>query len=177
MNEKKAITQNVTAENSLVEIKNLAKESFSGDYETTIIEQWKTCVETANSVTEKRNAANGIFITINTALFAVFSLSIYGKSTLLSLTGIAICVLWLKLLENYRQLNEAKFTVINEIEQMLPLSPFKAEWKQLNQQGEYSGLIKIEKKIPRVFIALYVVAILWPAIDWLFEFIQTLVAQ
>ena len=67
MNEKKAITQNVTAENSLVEIKNLAKESFSGDYETTIIEQWKTCVETANSVTEKRNAANGIFITINTA--------------------------------------------------------------------------------------------------------------
>lgn len=47
------------------------KEVFAGDYESTVLEQWKTCIAEANGISEKRNNANNIYITLNTALFAV----------------------------------------------------------------------------------------------------------
>lgn len=144
------------------DLKSKAKEDFNGDYEAMIIEQWKTCVETANGITEKRNNANSIFITINTALFAVVTFSLDYKSVLLSAIGIFVCILWLKLLENYKMLNKTKYYIINEIEEMLPLSPFKAEWYRLKDEEKYTGLTKVEKIIPIVFIVLYSVALLWP---------------
>ena len=44
------------------DLKSIDKENFNGDYEATIIEQWKTCVETANGITEKRNNSFRRFI-------------------------------------------------------------------------------------------------------------------
>ena len=154
-----------------VSLESVDRDMYSGDYEATILEQWKTCVETANGITEKRNTANSIFITVNTALFAVVTFSLDYKSILLSSIGIFICVLWLKLLDNYKQLNEAKYDVINEIEELLPLAPFKAEWNRLNKKGEYKGLTKIERALPIVFIVLYGLAVLYPVIKLLLQFV------
>lgn len=126
-----------------ISIESIDKSTYPGDYEATIVEQWKTCVDTANGITDKRNMANSIFITVNTALFAVVTFSLDYKSMLLSAIGMSICILWLKLLENYKQLNKVKYEIIAEIEEMLPLTPLKAEWHRLHKQRTYTGLTKI----------------------------------
>lgn len=153
------------------EIESVEKNIYSGDYEATIIEQWKTCVDTANGITEKRNSANSIFITVNTALFAVITFSLDYRSILLSAVGIFICTLWLKLLYNYRRLNEVKYEIINEIEELLPLAPFKAEWYRLHSRKNYTGLTKIERSLPIVFIVLYGMAILYPTLKIILQLV------
>lgn len=147
---------------TLAEHEAIDRNSFGGDYEVTIVEQWKTCVDAANTITEKRNTANSIFITINTALFTVISFSLNYRSMLLSAVGVLICILWHRLLNNYKLLNEAKYSIINEIEEMLPLRPFTTEWQRLQCQDKYTGLTNVEKAIPIVFIVLYGLAICWP---------------
>jgi hypothetical protein len=42
------------------------------------------------------------------------------------------------------------------------LAPFTYEWEKLKLEHNYIGLTKIEQAIPRVFLFLYVVAIIWP---------------
>lgn len=149
------------------DLESMDRGSFSGDYDTAIVEQWKTCVESANGISEKRNTANSIFITVNTALFAVITSSLESRSILLSVVGIIICVLWIQLLDNYKRLNAVKYDIINEIETILPLSPFKAEWHRLCKQGKYIGLTTIEKIVPIVFLALYGLAVLLPLLKLL----------
>ena len=38
-----------------------------------ILAQWQTCVEMANSVSQRRDTTNNVFITINLAIVAAFS--------------------------------------------------------------------------------------------------------
>ena len=59
-----------------MKLEMIEKEAFAGDYESTVLEQWKTCISEANGISEKRNNANNIFITLNTALFAVITFSL-----------------------------------------------------------------------------------------------------
>lgn len=146
----------------LTNLKSMDKSAFFGNYEATIVEQWKICVDAANGITEKRNAANSILVTVNTALFAVITFSLDFQSALLSAAGISICIVWIFLLKSYRALNKVKFDIINEIEEMLPLSPFKTEWYRLEKEENYTGLTKIEKALPIIFIILYIMAILFP---------------
>ena len=116
----------------------------------------------ADSNTEKRNNSNGLFTTINLALFAVVTFAWDYKSILLSVIGIIICVLWLHSIRSYRQLSSVKYRIINEMERKLPLAPFTSEWKKLKHEHNYIGLTKIERILPWSFITLYSLAILWP---------------
>lgn len=143
-------------------LESIKKEEYGDGYNSSVMEQWKTCVEQANSNTEKRNNSNGLFITINTGLFAVITFTGDNKSFLLSVVGIVICILWLNMIRSYQQLSRVKYDIVNEIEAKLPLAPFTHEWEKLKLEHNYVGLTKIEKAIPRVFLFLYVVAIIWP---------------
>ena len=147
-------------------LKSKKRREYKGDYDATVLEQWKTCVEMANSNTEKRTNANNIFITINSALFAVITFALDYKSILLSAIGIIVCILWLNTIKSYRKLSDVKFAIVNEIEKLLPLSPFTHEWSEL-QATRYVGLTKIEKILPWLFLVLYVVSILWPLVEML----------
>lgn len=155
---------------------SVEKRLFGGDYESAVIEQWKTCVDAASSITEKRNTANSIFITINTALFAVITFTLDLRSIFLSGIGILISCLWLMLLANYKRLNTVKYDIINEMEELLPLSPFKTEWERLLKDGKYAGLTKIEKTLPVVFLALYGLAILCPLVKLLLPLVCSCVS-
>lgn len=105
-------------------LNSVDRKMFEGDYDTAVLEQWKTCVEMANCNSEKRNNSNNIFITINVAILAVISFSIDYKSLILSWAGICICILWLYTLNSYNKLSTVKYAIIKEIEDKLPLSPF-----------------------------------------------------
>lgn len=148
-------------------LESVKREEYGGDYNNTVLEQWKTCVEQANSNTDKRNNSNSLFITLNVALFAVVTFTWDYKSILLAVVGIIVCVLWLNMIRSYRQLSRVKYDIINEIEKKLPLAPFGHEWEKLKLEHNYIGLTTIEVVIPWLFLALYALAIIWPLSKYL----------
>ena len=96
-----------------------------------ILSQWQTCVEMANSVSQRRDSMNSIFITINLALIAAVSYKFDFKSVFILTAGIVICILWRVLINYYKCLNEVKFKVIQNLEEKLSVKPFTEEWAEL----------------------------------------------
>lgn len=125
-----------------------------------ILTQWQTCVEMANSVSQRRDAMNNIFITLNLAILAAVSLTWDIKSVFILIAGIVICCIWIFFIKNYKLLNAAKFDVINKIEGKLPVAPFKDEWEILKENKKYKDTTKLEKWLPIIFILLYVVMVI-----------------
>ena len=67
-----------------------------------ILAQWQTCVEMANTVSQRRDAMNNIFITLNLAIITAVSVTWELKSLLVLTAGIVTCVLWHFLSETTR---------------------------------------------------------------------------
>ena len=78
-----------------------------------LLNQWQTCVDMANSVSQRRDNMNNIFITLNLAIMAAVSITWDIKSLFILIAGITICILWMLNIRNYKLLNTAKFNVIN----------------------------------------------------------------
>mgnify|MGYP001756840187 FL=1 len=61
-------------------------------------------------------------------------------------------------MKSYRQLNSGKFKVVHEIEDMLPLAPYAAEWVALGEgkdENLYLPLTHVENWVPVTFGLLY----------------------
>lgn len=136
------------------------------------MEIYKLAVEMADRVSARRATANAFFLTVNTTLVAVVGLQDHSDmSVLLKIAvcsgGVTIAACWWFLLRNYRRLNEAKFTVINQIEaDYLPIKPFTEEWSLLSNdtrnrtakvRAGLRQLGNVERVIPVVFALLYVI--------------------
>ena len=120
-----------------------------------ILAQWQTCVEMANATSQRRDAMNNIFVTLNLAIIAAVSFVWDLKSLLLLAAGIVVCILWLLFIRNFKLLNTAKFEVINILERQLPSSPFNDEWENLQKTKKYRDGTKLESVLPIAFIILY----------------------
>ena len=125
-----------------------------------LLNQWQTCVDMANSVSQRRDNMNNIFITLNLAIIAAISITWDIKSLFILIVGITICNLWILIIQNYKLLNTAKFNVINSIEEKLPSAPFKDEWQFLKNSKKYMDSTTLERILPITFIILYIVAII-----------------
>lgn len=125
-----------------------------------LLNQWQTCVDMANSVSQRRDNMNNIFITLNLAIIAAISITWDIKSLFILIVGITICILWILIIQNYKLLNTAKFNVINSIEEKLPSTPFKDEWQFLKNSKKYMDSTTLERILPITFIILYIVAII-----------------
>lgn len=124
-----------------------------------ILAQWQTCVEMANSVSQRRDTMNNIFVTLNLAIIAAVSITWELKSLFILAAGIVVCTIWILFIRNYKLLNTEKFNVINDIEKKLPVKPFNDEWKKLKSNKKYRDSTKLENTLPIMFIVLYVIAI------------------
>lgn len=125
-----------------------------------ILAQWQTCVEMANSVSQRRDTMNNIFITLNLAIIAAVSITWNIKSLFILVAGVVVCTIWILFIRNYMMLNTEKFNVINTIEQKLPVQPFNDEWEKLKGNKKYKNGTQLEKTLPIMFIILYVVAVI-----------------
>lgn len=123
-----------------------------------LLSQWQTCVEMANSISQRRDATNSVFITLNLAIIATVSFVWDIKSMFVLIAGIVLCVLWLLFIRNYKLLNKAKYDVINTLEKQLPASPFKDEWDLLQKTKKYHDGTKLEQLLATSFICLYILA-------------------
>lgn len=124
-----------------------------------ILSQWQTCVEMANSVSQRRDTMNNIFVTLNLAIITAVSITWDVKSLFILIAGIVVSVIWLFFIRNYKMLNTEKFNVINDIEKKLPVKPFNDEWNKLKNNKKYKDSTKLEKTLPIMFIVLYIIAI------------------
>jgi hypothetical protein len=96
------------------------------------LELYKLAVEMADRVSARRATANSFFLAINAGLAALV-----GSQDLrwyVAAAGIVFAVAWWGLLKAYRDLNGAKFEVINAMEARLPAQLFSEEWSLIKSR-------------------------------------------
>ena len=126
--------------------------------ENAILEQWRTCVEMADSISQRRDTLNNLFVSLNLAIMATVSIVWDMKSLLMLVIGLTVCVLWFLLIRNYAMLNKAKYEVILSIEKELATQPLQNEWEILKNNHHYRDGTRLEKWLPIIFGIMYVVA-------------------
>ena len=147
------------------------KGTYGDPFTTALLEQYKMYVQTADNVSARRVATSRYLLTLSAALVAVygFQLSISSQwylTLLVPATGVAVSLLWYKIIKSHRDLNSVKFKIIHELEQHLPATLFTREW---NMAGEgtnksYTKVTDIERWIPFLFMSLHVllsIALIW----------------
>lgn len=141
--------------------------------DTRVFELYKTAVEMADRVSARRATANAFFLTAQTALVAVIGLATpallkvsWWTALAVSLAGVTLSASWWLQLRSYRDLNRAKFVVINKIEEDLPVKVFTDEWTAIQHDAatgkkrRYIRLGTTERFIPWIFALLYLLLFL-----------------
>lgn len=149
------------------------EKSYGKDYKKHLLTQYKLCVEMADKISSRRSTANNFFLSVNTVLISTIGILLRFEGDLVasslwwlvvtSVAGILFCWAWWIHIRCYRGLNEAKFKVINAIEEKLPVSAFSVEWAFLNPKDRttvYPQLTRIERWVPAIFAFLYLVLML-----------------
>ncbi len=130
-----------------------------------LLDQYKLYVEMADRISQRRTAANTYFLSVNSAILAfVGYLTSKTESVdymwLLALAGCMLTLFWYSIINSYRNLNTAKWQVVQDIEKRLPISPYDAEWDAL-QRGKnpklYRPISHIESWVPGVFCLLHLI--------------------
>ena len=134
-----------------------------------VIDLYKMAVEMADRVSARRSTANAFFLTAETAFVAVIGVATpdltwakWWITLSVSIAGLVMSLSWWLQLRSYRDLNRAKFDVINTIERQLPLKVFSDEWAILKEKSSkarripYAELGRVERIIPGIFAALYI---------------------
>jgi len=145
---------------------NYSASEYGEDYHKVVLEQYKLFVEMTDRISSRRQTSNSFFLSINTALIALigyseikslFSLPNY-LNFIIATAGMILCYSWFRIIRSYKDLNTAKFKVIHEIEKLLPISPYDAEWEEVGRGKNlklYLFFTHVEAKIPWVFFSLY----------------------
>lgn len=141
-----------------------------------ILEIYKLMVEMADRVSQRRQAANNFYLSVNTAIIGASAyLSAFHPAwvsiSIMALAGICVSALWIRNIESYKELNQGKFHVITQIEHSLPVKAFEDEWKFLHhgdRKKRYKPFHAVEVLVPWVFVAVhllqFVTAVPWKAL-------------
>lgn len=141
------------------------EKTYGADYKAHCLEIYKMYVERADAISYRRESANTFFLSVNTVLIGLIGyLDESQQCTKLAIgaAGVILCYFWYRLLLSYKGLNTAKFQVVHEIEKLLPLSPYDAEWEFLGRGKNsdcYKPFTHIEIWVPRVLMAIHLLAI------------------
>lgn len=110
--------------------------------------------EMADRVSSRRMVANGFFLTVNTALVSILGF-LYSKTTSdkrpvlisISAAGIVVAVSWAMTIRSYKRLNNAKYSVIQDMEKTMAIKYFTDEWELLKtQQGDVVKVVGSRKR-------------------------------
>ena len=129
---------------------------------------YRLLVEMADRVSQRRQAANSFFLSVNTAFLSVFYLFRpedldFLASAVVAAAGVTLCLLWERSIVTYRDLNSGKFAVICELEKTLGCAPFTAEWEYLKRDEttrKYHPFAMVEKWVPFIFMGIFLFILL-----------------
>ncbi len=144
-----------------------------------LLEQYKLYVEMADRVSQRRDQSNRFYATIYSILAAILVLAARFKLSddtsdgtwalvflITGLVGALLAGIWYMNIRSYKTLNSAKFQVINEIENQLPVQGYTKEWELLRPVGgppKYLQLTRIEQYVPVVFLLLSLALVVYAA--------------
>ena len=148
---------------------DFGNENYGDDFKLHLLEQYKLCVEMADRISTRRSQANSFYIYLLSApptlLTLVADKQPFSESRnilflFIAILGLASCYVWYVNIQSYKELNSAKFDVINKMENFLPFPCFAKEWEALTleklKRKKYKPLTVIEKFIPLIFAIPYV---------------------
>ena len=136
------------------------------------LELYKLHSEFADRVSQRRDAANRLHVTLIVGL-ALFVATIYrfgpggglNDAMLMGISalGVFLSISWLVVIRSYKQLNSEKFRVLHELETHLVFAFFTREWDP-EESGEKSNrywrLTHVETGLPVLlglaFVALFI---------------------
>ena len=140
------------------------KETYDGPFSADLLEQYKLYVQSAENVSARRVASSRYLLTLNVALVALYGFQSSNLdpgwwTILVPILGIPVSFLWHRIIKSHKDLNDVKFRIIHEIEQLLPAALFAHEWRLANEgRGKpYRSVTDIERWIPLAFLGLHVV--------------------
>jgi hypothetical protein len=151
-------------------------ERWTTEDSNAVVDIYKVLVDMADKVSQRRQAANSFYLSVNTAIIGASAYitavrADWTSTAVISLAGVAISILWARNIVSYRTLNAAKFKVINEIETTLPIAAYTTEWKYLDPDRDgirHKPFHEVEIAVPWVFVLVHFVqaarAAPW---DWL----------
>ena len=136
-----------------------------------ILEQYRLYLQLLDKVSDRRQSANSFFLSINSGLCALMGYMLSKELPpelrpllwVIPFPGILISYFWSRLVRSYRNLNYAKFRVVEAMEERLPIAPYTAEAIALRKESKghrYTPLTQLEVWIPRCFIGLYLTVLL-----------------
>jgi hypothetical protein len=144
-------------------------DKYGDKYVEHLLEQYKLYLNSAEKISDRRQAANTFFLGLNTAFLSLLAWIKTKPETGSSLVFIAasfsgaiVCYFWYRMMRSYRDLNGAKFMVIHAIEKRLPLSMYDVEWDIVERgqnRGKYWPFSHIEMKVPAIFIVIYCIVL------------------
>ena len=138
-----------------------------------ILELYKLHAELADRVSQRREGANRLFVSLLTGLMVFLAALLrlgtgdLGADTVMGFFGIAGAALsgaalsgaWYVVIRSYRRLTTCKFKVLHELEKKLPYPFFQREWDLLRKGRafrRYWRLTVVETSLPIIFFLLFV---------------------
>lgn len=141
-------------EEKLENTKEISKEKF---------DMFKLCLDESSKISDRRMKNNQFFLVINAAILSALmtllakidntrtALILFGAS----IFGILLSKVWKCSILSYKLLNDAKFEVINKMENDFPFKPFSEEWSILKRKEDYKILSQNEAQTSTLFFWAY----------------------
>ncbi len=133
-----------------------------------LLEIYKLHATLADNVSQRREGANRLYVTLLTGVLA--SLVLFLKFTIgsvplgvvlvvVGIVGMMLSMSWFIVIRSYRQLNTGKFQALHELEEELSYPFFKREWELLEEgkkASRYWKLTVVETFLPAAFLLLFI---------------------
>lgn len=130
---------------------------YGVNYKQHILEQYKIYIEMADRISQRRMLVNTFYTSSSAIVLTIYGI-VKSISTIacpfVSLAGLTLTFSWFQMIEKYKQLNSVKYHIINDIELILPISPYSAEYRRC-KNNKHKPLTDVEKYLPICFAVLF----------------------
>ena len=140
-----------------------SRDAYGETFTADLLEQYKLYVQSAEHVSARRLASSRLLLALNAGLAALYGVRPAdfesGWAMTVPVLGIAVSLLWSRIIRSHKELNRVKFELIHEIERHLPAALYTCEWR-LAEQGRgrsYRAVTDIERWLPWIFLVLHIV--------------------
>jgi hypothetical protein len=139
------------------------KASYGESFQGHLLEQYKLYVESAQKVTDRRILTGNYLLTVNSFLLTVFGVASSQHLgsiwlAIIPVAGLLVSFTWYSLVVFYRNLGASKYKIIHQLEGLLPVTPFRSEWRSSHDEKgrRHTGVTHLERVIPLIFAAIYI---------------------
>jgi len=135
-------------------------------------EAYKLCDERIQRLSERRQTSSQTYLSINTIIFSVFAFLVKDAglkgwnmlliSLPLLLMGVLACVVWIKIITDFKKIIGWHYEQLREMENNFPENyrTYTKEWEKFfkpqNKREKFS-FSRLEGLLPRILIMLYII--------------------